>query len=62
MSKTNFETKYDYIDHVYNSQDLAHRENVILLGDSLGDANMSDGVPHATVLKIGFLSANVSKL
>lgn len=42
-------------------QDLAHRDNVILLGDSLGDANMSDGIPHATVLKIGFLSANIEE-
>jgi len=32
------------------------RKNVILMGDSLGDAGMADGVPHHAVLKIGFFN------
>ncbi|KAF5308276.1 hypothetical protein FQR65_LT06269 [Abscondita terminalis] len=35
---------------------VQNRGNVILMGDSLGDAGMADGVPHAhSILKIGFL-------
>lgn len=40
----------DYYDH------MEDRDNVILLGDSIGDATMANGVPHPNaVLKIGFL-------
>jgi cytosolic 5'-nucleotidase 3 len=35
---------------------IVHRPNCILLGDSLHDATMTDGMPHSTVLKIGFLN------
>lgn len=41
-------------------QDLSHRHNVILLGDSLGDLQMSKGVePLNTILTIGFLNDKV---
>lgn len=43
-------------------QELSGRSNVILLGDSVGDAKMADGVPHDTVLKIGFLNNHVMNL
>jgi len=57
--------------HVYNKnehavenmdyfKDLSHRPNVILMGDSLGDANMADGVKgEGAILKIGFLSVKI---
>ncbi|KAI8834540.1 pyrimidine 5'-nucleotidase [Chytriomyces cf. hyalinus JEL632] len=35
---------------------IESRPNLILLGDSLGDLNMKEGVPHKTGLTIGFLN------
>lgn len=35
-------------------QDVIDRPNVLLVGDMVGDANMADGLPHDTVLKIAF--------
>ena len=34
----------------------------MLLGDSLANLGMSDGVEHNTILKIGFLNHNVKKM
>lgn len=49
---------------IHNSdyfENLQHRENIILLGDSLGDLHMADGaVDSANILKIGFLNDKVN--
>uniref|UniRef100_A0A8C7VGM7 5'-nucleotidase n=1 Tax=Oncorhynchus mykiss TaxID=8022 RepID=A0A8C7VGM7_ONCMY len=57
--------------HVFNKHDGALRNteyfkqvkdncNIVLLGDSLGDLNMADGVPNVeNILKIGFLNDKV---
>lgn len=57
--------------HVYNKHDGALRNteyfkqlkdycNIILMGDSLGDLSMADGVPNVeNILKIGFLNDKV---
>ncbi len=46
--------------------DLLHdRNNIIVMGDSLGDAGMGDGCvsgADAHILKIGFLNEHVSKI
>ena len=58
--------------HIYNKnenaihdsdyfENLEHRENIILMGDSLGDLHMADGATDsAQILKIGFLNDKVS--
>uniref|UniRef100_UPI00398E377A cytosolic 5'-nucleotidase 3A-like isoform X2 n=1 Tax=Pristiophorus japonicus TaxID=55135 RepID=UPI00398E377A len=44
-------------------QQLAEYSNVVLLGDSLGDLNMADGVQNQeNILKIGFLNDRVEQL
>uniref|UniRef100_A0A6M2DDT7 5'-nucleotidase n=1 Tax=Xenopsylla cheopis TaxID=163159 RepID=A0A6M2DDT7_XENCH len=40
---------------------IQDRENVILMGDSLGDACMADGISHKKKLKIGFLCNNIEQ-
>lgn len=53
--------------HTYNKNEVAVKEstyhkqiedrmNVILLGDSLGDLKMADGLDHDCIIKIGFLN------
>ena len=39
----------------YHAQ-VEQRKNVILLGDTVADTTMSDGINHEVVLKIGFLN------
>ncbi|CAG8724354.1 9019_t:CDS:2, partial [Racocetra persica] len=41
---------------------IENRGNVILLGDSIGDIHMSDGIQHETCLTIGFLNHMVEDL
>lgn len=38
---------------------IAARGNVLLMGDSLGDLRMADGVPHECVLTVGFLHTSL---
>ncbi len=42
-------------------QSIKDRKNVILLGDSLGDARMSEGIPHDVVFRIGLLNSDIEK-
>jgi HAD superfamily hydrolase (TIGR01544 family) len=49
-------------DNTQYFKDLKERHNVILMGDSLGDANMDHGVANSkSVLKIGFLNVQVNE-
>lgn len=60
--------------HVYNKHDgalrrteyfshLKENSNIVLLGDSLGDLSMADGVPNVeNILKIGYLNDKVEEL
>lgn len=43
-------------------EQVKKRRNVLLLGDSIGDCNMTEGLEHDTILRIGFLNINVEKL
>jgi 5'-nucleotidase len=51
--------EHTYIETHTNDTHLSGRLNVILMGDSLGDANMDGGIPFDTVLRIGFLNSNL---
>jgi cytosolic 5'-nucleotidase 3 len=37
------------------------RKNVLLIGDSIGDLTMAEGMKHDCILKIGFLNAKVEE-
>lgn len=56
--------------HMFNKDDshlraspllpeLARRRHVLLVGDSLGDATMADGMPHDVVVRVGLLNDNI---
>jgi len=48
------------LNHVY-FESITKRTNAIVLGDTLGDPHMADGIEHLTsVFKIGFLNGDVS--
>ncbi len=56
FNKNEFQIKKtDY----YNQ--IKKRKNVILIGDSLGDLHMSEGIPHDEIICIGFLNYDVEK-
>lgn len=40
---------------------IRERKNVILLGDSVDDLDMLQGIEHKEVIKIGFLNENIEK-
>lgn len=50
---------------VHNSSyfsDLSHRDNIILMGDSIGDLRMADGAAKCSnVLRIGFLNDKIDE-
>ena len=56
--------------HVFNKNESAihdsqyftqikDRENIILMGDSLGDLKMAHGANHKNIIRIGFLNDKV---
>ena len=58
--------------HVFNKSEVVirdlpyhdtieNRSNVILLGDSAGDLQMSNGISHEVSLTIGFLNLEIEK-
>lgn len=42
--------------------EIAQRKNVLLLGDSLGNLGMSEGMEHENIIRIGFLNENKDEL
>lgn len=48
----------------FQHHDLEHRKNLILLGDSLGDVTMSDGlnILEDSTIKIGFLNDKAERI
>jgi len=53
-------TEFSLVGHsVYDK--IKSRKNVLLLGDSLGDAGMIEGFDYDNLIKIGFLNENVDE-
>jgi cytosolic 5'-nucleotidase 3 len=50
------------VKHLPYAQEVKSRRNVLLLGDSIGDIEMSEGFSHDTILRIGFLNRDVDRL
>lgn len=49
------------LEHTPYYSEAKGRRNVILIGDNIGDSHMSDGIPHDTIIKIGFLNKRVDE-
>lgn len=47
---------------ILHTYQVAHRANVILMGDSLGDLKMSHGIDHDVCLTVGFLNHDTEAL
>ena len=47
--------------HPYQKE-IKERKNVLLLGDSVGDVTMAQGLSHNTIIKIGFLNEKADAL
>ncbi len=47
--------------HTKHFASIKDRRNVILLGDSLGDLRMADGLSHDVSITIGFLNHDTDK-
>ncbi|CAM9411549.1 unnamed protein product [Laminaria digitata] len=45
----------------FQTEEMRRRGNVVLLGDSLGDLNMANGVGSGEVLTVGFLNDKVEE-
>lgn len=43
-------------------KEIAIRKNVLLLGDSLGDLGMTEGMEHDCIIRVGFLNENKEEL
>eukprot|EP00639_Heterosigma_akashiwo_P005900 CAMPEP_0194563678 /NCGR_PEP_ID=MMETSP0292-20121207/3639_1 /TAXON_ID=39354 /ORGANISM="Heterosigma akashiwo, Strain CCMP2393" /LENGTH=306 /DNA_ID=CAMNT_0039412659 /DNA_START=120 /DNA_END=1036 /DNA_ORIENTATION=- len=48
-------------DHPFFGESVQARKNILLIGDSTGDARMADGLEGTTVLRIGFLNTKVEE-
>ena len=59
--------------HVFNKQEvevkktpyydeIKGKRNIILIGDSLGDLGMSEGLKHNEIIRVGFLNDNKERL
>jgi len=54
-----FNKNESHVKHEKYREQIKGRKNAILLGDSLGDTTMADGMEHECLLKIGYLNHDV---
>ena len=55
-------TSFHSISTFFKRSDLLQRKNLLLIGDSLGDLTMSEGIPHENIIKIGYLNDRPERL